>query len=67
MLYEIQAEYIPGNNQIWMSLKTEPNDFMYQYDSLETAQMMLPIIQGNFPAGTNLRIVEKNNQYENII
>ena len=59
MLYEIQAEFIPGNNQIWASLKTEGNDFIYQYDTLEAAEIMLPRLKGNVPEGTNLRIVEK--------
>lgn len=67
MLYEIQAEYIPGNSQIWMSLRTEDNSFIYQYDTLEAAEMMLPRIQSNFSEGTRLRIVEKENQNESII
>lgn len=67
MLYEIQAEYIPGNNQIWMSLRTEDNSCIYQYDTPESAEMMLPRIQNNFPEGTKLRIIEKENQNESII
>jgi hypothetical protein len=66
-MYEIQAEYIPGNNQMWMSLRTENNSPVYQYETLEAAEMILPRIQGNFPEGTNLRIIEKDNQNENII
>lgn len=61
MLYEIQAQYIPGNNQIWMSLRTEDNSFIYLYETLEAAEMMLPRIQSNFPEGTILRIVEEKN------
>jgi len=67
MLYEIQAEYIPGNSQMWMSLRTEDNSCVYQYETLEAAEMMLPRIQGNFPEGTKLRIIEKDNYDENII
>ena len=67
MLYEIQAEYIPGNNQIWMSLRTEDNSYVYQYETLEAAEMMLLRIQSSFPEGTKLRIIEKDNYNENII
>ena len=67
MLYEIQAEYIPGNNQLWISLKTESNNFIYQYDTLEAAETMLPIIKSNFSKGTTLRIIEKKAEDENII
>lgn len=66
-MYEIQAEYIPGNNQMWMSLRTENNSPVYQYETLEAAEMILPRIQGNFPEGTKLRVIEKDNQNENII
>jgi hypothetical protein len=66
-MYEIQAEYIPGNNQLWISLKTESDDFMYWYDTLEAAEMMLPGVRSNFPEGTTLRIIEKITKDENTI
>jgi hypothetical protein len=59
MIYEIQAEFIPGNNQIWISLKDQEDKFIYQYDTQEAAENAILTLQNNFPEGTNLRIVEK--------
>lgn len=59
MIYEIQAEFIPGNNQIWISFKDQSDQFIYMYSDQETATSMLPIVQGLFPEGTNLRIIER--------
>ena len=41
MRYEIQIEFIPGNNQLWVSLKTEDNKFIYAYSTLEEAEAAL--------------------------
>ena len=41
MRYEIQTEFIPGNNQLWVSLKTEDNKFIYAYSTLEEAETAL--------------------------
>jgi hypothetical protein len=62
MIYEIQAEFIPGNNQIWISLKDQEDKFIYVYSDQEVATNMLPIVQGLFPEGTNLRIIEREAQ-----
>ena len=62
MIYEIQAEFTPGNNQIWVSFKDQEDRFIYQYDTQEVATNMLPIVQGLFPEGTNLRIIEREAQ-----
>jgi hypothetical protein len=59
MIYEIQAEFIPGNNQIWVSFKDQADQFIYVYPDQEVATNMLPIVQGLFPEGTNLRIIER--------
>ena len=58
MKYEIQAEYIPGNNQIWMSFKTEENKFIYLYDAEEIAISTIETIKNSFPEGTKFRIIE---------
>jgi hypothetical protein len=62
MIYEIQAEFTPGNNQIWVSFKDQEDRFIYQYDTQEVATNMLLIVQGLFPEGTNLRIIEREAQ-----
>jgi hypothetical protein len=62
MIYEIQAEFTPGNNQIWVSFKDQDNQLIYVYPDQEVATNMLPIVQGLFPEGTNLRIIEREAQ-----
>jgi hypothetical protein len=57
MKYEIQTEFIPGNNQMWISLKTEDNKFIYAYSSLEEAETMLPALEAQSP-DQKFRIVE---------
>ena len=58
MIYEIQMEYIPGNNQIWVSFVDESNKPLYQYDALEAAQAALPALEILSP-NYNFRIIEK--------
>jgi len=59
MIYEIQAEFTPGNNQVWVSFKDQTDQLIYAYPDQEVATSMLPIVQGLFPEGTNLRIIER--------
>lgn len=61
MLYEIQAELIPGNNQLWSSIKDQSNNYVYIYNSISEAENMLNVIKNSFPEGTNFRILEKEN------
>ena len=49
MRYEIQIEFIPGNNQLWVSLKTEDNKFIYAYSTLEEAEAVLPALAMQTP------------------
>ena len=32
MIYEVQMQFIPGNNQIWVA-RLNPDDPIYQYDN----------------------------------
>ena len=59
MLYEVQAEQIPGNNQLWISLKDQENKFVYIYNTYEEAENAILVLQNNFPTGTGFRIIEK--------
>lgn len=61
MLYEIQAELTPGNNQIWMSVRDQSNNCIYIYNSISEAENMLDVIKNSFPEGTNFRILEQEN------
>jgi hypothetical protein len=66
-MYEIQAEYIPGNNQLWLSFKDQADNFLYQYSTYEEAENMIPVLQPTFPEGTGFRIITKETPDENII
>jgi hypothetical protein len=57
MKYEIQIEFIPGNNQMWVSLKTEDNKFIYAYSTREEAETALPALALQTP-DRKFRIVE---------
>lgn len=56
-MYQIQTQYIIGNNQIWV-LQLAPNDPIYQYDDIEQANTKLLELQTNDSSGRQYRIVE---------
>ena len=56
-MYQIQTQYIIGNNQIWV-LQLAPNDPIYQYDDIEQANTKLSELQTNDSSGRQYRIVE---------
>jgi hypothetical protein len=48
--YEIQIEYIAGNNGVWCSLVTEENTKVYLFNSEEEANTVLEKVQNeNYP------------------
>ena len=56
--YEIQTEWLPGNNQLWVSFKNESNNFVFQYSTLESAEIELERMQAQ-DSSRKYRIVEK--------
>jgi hypothetical protein len=50
MLYEVQMEFIPGLDQIWVARLT-PEDPIYQYDNLEETQAKADELQAADPTG----------------
>ena len=57
-VYEIQAEWLPGNNQLWVSFKSESNEFIFQYSTLAGAEIELERMQIQDP-NRKYRVIEK--------
>ena len=57
MIYEVQMQFIPGNDQIWVA-RLNPNDPVYQYDNFADAQAKATELQDNDPTGRQYRVVQ---------
>jgi hypothetical protein len=58
MKYLIQMEFIPGNDQIWVS-QLEPTDPIYEYDNEQEALDKAAELQENDPTGRKYRVSEQ--------
>lgn len=56
MIYQIQMQFIPGNDQIWVS-RLNPDDPIYEYDNFAEAQIKATELQDNDPTGRQYRVV----------
>jgi len=59
MTYTIQMQFIPGNDQIWVS-QLSPNDPIYTYDNYPEALAKATELQDNDPTGRQYRVVQSN-------
>ena len=57
MIYQVQMQYIPGNDQIWVA-QLQPGDPIYQYDNEPEAQAKAIELQENDPSGRQYRVVQ---------
>lgn len=57
MLFEVQMQFIPGNDQIWVARLT-PEDPIYQYDNLEETQAKADELQAADPTGRLYRATQ---------
>jgi hypothetical protein len=55
MTYEVQMQFIPGNDTIWVA-HLNPNDPIYQYDNEAEAQAKADELQANDPTGRKYRV-----------
>jgi len=56
-MYQIQMQYIPGNNQIWVS-QLAPTDPVYQYNNIDEANSIMTVLQTNDSTERQYKIVE---------
>jgi hypothetical protein len=57
MIYQVQMQFIPMNDQIWVA-KLNPNDPIYEYDNFAEAQAKATELQEADPTGRQYRVVE---------
>jgi hypothetical protein len=55
MLYEVQMQFIPGNDSIWVARLT-PEDPLYQYDNEAEAQAKADELQAADTTGRLYRV-----------
>ena len=55
MIYQIQCQYIPGNDSIWVA-RLDPNDPIYDYDNEAEAQAKADQLQSGDPTGRAYRV-----------
>jgi hypothetical protein len=56
-MYEIQMEFIPGNNMIWVA-RLNPEDPIYQYPTLMEAEAKGFELENADPTGRKYRVIE---------
>jgi hypothetical protein len=55
MIYQVQMQFIPGNNQIWVA-KINPDDPIYEYDNEIEAQQKAEELQSLDTTGRLYRV-----------
>ncbi len=55
MIYEVQMQFIPGNDSIWVA-HLNPGDPIYQYDNEPEAQAKATELQSQDPTGRQYRV-----------
>ena len=56
-MFEVQMQFIPGNNTIWVA-RLNPDDPIYQYDNEPEAQAKAPELQNADTTGRKYRVVK---------
>ncbi len=56
-MYQVQMQYIPGNDQIWVA-HLNPTDPIYEYDNEPEAQAKADELQAADPTGRKYRVVK---------
>ena len=54
-MWEVQMQYIPGSDQIWVA-RLDPSDPIYQYDNEPEAQAKAPELQAADPSGRQYKV-----------
>jgi hypothetical protein len=55
MIYQVQMQFIPGNDSIWVA-HLEPSDPIYEYDNEAEAQAKADELQADDPTGRKYRV-----------
>lgn len=57
MIYQVQTQFIPGNDQIWVA-RLNINDPIYEYSNFADAQTQAILLENNDLAGRQYRVVQ---------
>jgi hypothetical protein len=57
MVYQVQMQFIPGSDQIWVA-RLSPEDPIYEYDNLNEAQAKATELQDADQTGRQYRVIE---------
>ena len=57
MIYEVQMQFIPGNDMIWVA-RLNPDDPIYQYDNEPEAQAKADELQAADPTGRKYKVIQ---------
>jgi hypothetical protein len=55
MIYEVQMQFIPGNDQIWVA-HINPEDPIYQYDNYDEAEAKAQELEAADTTGRKYRV-----------
>jgi len=55
-MYQVQMQFIPGNDQIWVA-RLSPDDPIYEYSTEAEAQAKAAELQAQDPTGRQYRVV----------
>lgn len=55
-MYQVEMQFIPGNNMIWVA-RLNPDDPIYQYNNEPEAQAKAQELQSQDPTGRQYRVV----------
>jgi hypothetical protein len=57
MIYQVQMQFIPGSDQIWVARLT-PEDAIYEYDNYDDAQAKATELQEADTTGRQYRVAQ---------
>jgi hypothetical protein len=57
MIYQVQMQFIPGSDQIWVA-RLNPEDPIYEYPTQEEAQLKADELQLADPTGRQYRVAQ---------
>jgi hypothetical protein len=57
MIYQVQMQFIPGSDQIWVA-RLNPDDPIYEYPTQEEAQLKANELKLADPTNRQYRVIE---------
>lgn len=57
MIYQVQMQFVPGLDTIWVA-RLNPEDPIYEYDNYAEAQAKATELQNADPSGRQYRVAE---------